>query len=116
MQLVKVNLKKLKQAKYNPRKKLKPSKGQVVIHNHPSGGAFSKADLLHVASTNEHGIVAVGNKGNYILTKTKTFQSKEFIKAVNKAQWPIKYDYDKGADWWLKKNAKKFGYNYSFVS
>lgn len=27
-----------------------------------------------------------------------------------------KYDYDKGADWWLKKNAKKFGYNYSFVS
>lgn len=91
-------------------------KGQVVIHNHPSGGAFSKADLLHVASTNEHGIVAVGNKGNYILTKTKTFQSKEFIKAVNKAQWPIKYDYDKGADWWLKKNAKKFGYNYSFVS
>lgn len=91
-------------------------KGQIVLHNHPSGGAFSKADLLHVASTNEHGIVAVGNKGNYILTKTKDFQSKEFIKAVNKAQWPIKYDYDKGADWWLKKNAKKFGYNYRFVS
>lgn len=35
------------------------------------------------------------------------------LKAVKKAQWPAKYSYDKGADWWLKKNAKKYGYKYS---
>lgn len=91
--------------------------GQMVIHNHPSGGAFSDSDLISVASTKAKGIVAVSsntkNKAVYTFTKTHKFKSKEFIKAVKKAQWPAHYDYDKGADWWLKKNAATFGYKYS---
>lgn len=45
--------------------------------------------------------------------KTDKFNPNKFVKAVKKAQWPAKYSYDKGADWWLKKNAKKYGYKYS---
>lgn len=29
------------------------------------------------------------------------------------AKWPTKYDYNKGADWWLKKNQRTYGYKYS---
>lgn len=93
------------------------SKGEMVIHNHPSGGNFSDSDLISVASTRAKGIVATSSntskKATYTFTKTDKFKSKEFIKAVKKAKWPTKYDYDKGADWWLKKNAKAFGYKYS---
>lgn len=49
----------------------------------------------------------------YSFFKTKNFKSKEFIKAVKKAKWPANLNYDKGADWWLKKNAKTYGYKYS---
>jgi len=88
------------------------NKGQMVLHNHPSGGNFSKADLISVSSSSEKGIVAVGKSSTYTMTKGKNFNAKGFIKAVNKAQWPVEYSYDKGADWWLKKNAKKYGYTY----
>lgn len=87
-------------------------KGQMILHNHPSGGNFSKADMVNISMGNEKGIVAVGNKHTYTMTKGKNFKPKAFIKAVNKAQWPIEYDYDKGADWWLRKNQKKYGYTY----
>ena len=36
--------------------------------------------------------------------------------AVDKAQWPSNLDYNAGADWWLKRNAKKYGYKYSFTA
>lgn len=49
----------------------------------------------------------------YSIVKTKNFKAKEFAKAVNKAQWPKNLSYDKGADWWLRKNAKTYGYKYS---
>lgn len=88
-------------------------KGQVILHNHPGGGNFSDADLISVSSTRENGIVAVGSKKTYSFFKTKNFKSKEFIKAVKKAKWPANLNYDKGADWWLKKNAKTYGYKYS---
>lgn len=89
------------------------SKGQMIVHNHPSGGNFSDSDLIVVASGSEKGIVATGSKKTYTFTKTKNFKSKEFTKAVKKAQWPVEYDYDKGADWWLRQNAKKYGYKYT---
>lgn len=89
------------------------SKGNTIIHNHPSGGNFSDTDLISTASDSSKGIVAVGNKKSYSFSKTNKFKSKEFIKAVKKAKWPTRYDYDKGADWWLKKNAKEYGYIYS---
>lgn len=93
-------------------------KNEMVIHNHPSGGNFSKKDLISIASGPEKGIVAVGSnvkkdRMRYTITKTKNFKSKEFIKGVNKAQWPANLSYDKGADWWLRKNAKTYGYKYS---
>ena len=97
------------------------NKGEMVVHNHPSGGNFSKQDLVSIASTSEKGIVAVGSntksksRMRYTLTKTNKFNAKEFIKGVNKAQWPTQYSYDKGADWWLRRNAKKYGYKYSAI-
>ena len=89
------------------------NKGEVVIHNHPSGGNFSDADLLSVSATQEKGIVAVGSKYTYSFMKKKGFKSKEFTKAVKKAKWPANLDYSEGADWWLRKNAKTYGYEYT---
>ena len=84
----------------------------MIIHNHPGGGNFSDSDLISVASTRERGIVAVSGKRTYTFTKNKNFNAKGFIKAVKNAKWPTKYSYDKGADWWLKKNASVYGYSY----
>ena len=96
------------------------AKGEMILHNHPSGGNFSDGDLLSIAKGSEKGIVAVGsnvkkNRMRYTFTKTSHFKAKEFIKAVPKARWPKGYNYDKGADWWLRRNAKKYGYKYSAV-
>ena len=32
---------------------------------------------------------------------------------VFSAKWPAHYNYEDGADWWLRKNAKKYDYSYS---
>lgn len=90
---------------------------RTILHNHPSGSNFSKADLLSAASTKAKGVIATSSnpsiKKTYHFQKNDGFKAKEFIKAVNKAQWPAKYDYNKGADWWLKKNQRTYGYKYS---
>lgn len=92
-------------------------KDMTVVHNHPSGSNFSKADLMSTATTGAKGIVATSSNSKinktYHLQKNQNFKAKEFVKAVNKAQWPKKYSYDKGADWWLKRNQKAYGYKYS---
>ena len=85
----------------------------MVYHNHPSGGAFSKADLITTASTAARGIVASGKNGDYIFRKTQKFDSVGFQKAVNAAKTTAK-DYSAGVDTWLKRNAKKYGYTYEF--
>ena len=89
----------------------------TVVHNHPSGSNFSKADLLTTATTKAKGVVATSSnakiKKTYHFQKNENFKAKEFVKAVNKAKWPAKYDYNKGADWWLKKNQRTYGYKYS---
>ena len=91
------------------------NKGQMVIHNHPSNGwgNFSDADLLSTAMEKSRGIVATGPRATVTFTKTSHFDPTEFAKAVKKAQWPTKYNYDQGADWWLKKNQKTYGYKYT---
>ena len=93
------------------------NKGETIIHNHPGGGHFSKADLMTTASTDAKGIIATSSKTNkpatYHFQKNQNFKSKEFIKAVNTAEWPANLSYDKGADWWLKKNQRAYGYKYS---
>lgn len=61
---------------------------------------------------NASGIIATSSKETCTLSKTKRFNAKDFSKAVQNAKWPKKYDYDKGADWWLRKNAKDYGYIY----
>lgn len=92
-------------------------KGQTIIHNHPSGGNFSDSDLISTAMTKAKGIVATSSNSRttstYKFTKNENFKAKEFIKAVKKAQWPANLDYDRGADWWLKKNQRTYGYKYS---
>lgn len=90
----------------------------TLVHNHPSGGNFSDGDLQTVATTKARGIIAMSsnskNSGRaYHFQKNQNFKAKEFVKAMNNAKWPTKYDYDKGADWWLKKNQRAFGYKYS---
>lgn len=88
-------------------------KDHMIVHNHPSGGNFSDTDLITTSNDrNARGVVATSSKATYTFTKTNKFKAKGFIKAVKKAQWPSKYDYDKGSDWWLKKNATAFGYKY----
>lgn len=93
-------------------------KGETLIHNHPSGSNFSDADLKNFANTQIKSIVATSSnkdtKGTYQITKGNNFKAKEFIKALSNAKWDTeKYSYNTGADWWLKKNQKKYGYTYT---
>ena len=68
-------------------------RGEMVYHNHPSGGAFSDADLISTALTAAKGIVASGKSGDYILQKGNHFKANAFVKAVNNAHLKGK-DYD----------------------
>lgn len=92
----------------------------TILHNHPNGGNFSKADLISTATTNAKGVIATSSdakiKKTYHFQKNQNFKAKEFVKAVNKAKWPKKYDYDKGADWWLRRNQRTYGYKYKSTS
>ena len=88
--------------------------GQLIIHNHPSGGNFSDSDLLSVAQARgERGIIASGSKGDYIFKKGQHFDGAAFAKAVKSARMKGK-DYDDATDKWLRKNQKKYGYTYEF--
>lgn len=88
-------------------------KGEMVYHNHPSGGAFSDSDLLSSASGLEKGIVASGKNGDYIFYKGGHFKAGPFMAAVKSATLKGK-DYSDAVDKWLKKNQKKYGYTYIF--
>ena len=92
-------------------------KGQIIIHNHPSGSNFSKADLENVASTKAKGVIATSSnkstKGTYTFIKNDNFKAKEFIKGLNKAEWDRSKGYNKGVSEWLKKNQRTYGYKYT---
>lgn len=93
----------------------KVGKGQktMIIHNHPSGGAFSDADLISTAADRRSkGIIASGKNHDYKFEKGSHFNAQSFTKAVKTAKMTGK-DYDDAVDKWLKKNQKKFGYKYS---
>lgn len=88
--------------------------GQMIIHNHPSGGNFSRADMLSTAqATGERGIVASGRRGDYIFRKGGNFDAAGFARAVSTAR-PRGRDYDDAIGKWLTQNQRKFGYTYSF--
>lgn len=93
------------------------NKGQTIVHNHPGGGNFSDSDLLSTAMSKEKGIIATGsnvkNPKTYHFQKNDGFRAKEFVKAVRNAKWPKKYSYDEGADWWLRKHQRTYGYKYA---
>lgn len=89
------------------------NKGDMVYHNHPSGGNFSDADLISTSLTHERGVVASGTHGDYIFIKGTHFKANAFVKAVRNAKLKGK-DYNDAADKWLKRNAKKYGYTYQF--
>lgn len=88
--------------------------GDMMYHNHPSGGNFSDLDLINTAITSAKGIVASGKFGDYKFTKTNHFKPAEFTKAVRNAVLKGK-DYNDAADKWLKRNQKRYGYKYSFA-
>lgn len=88
-------------------------KGEMVYHNHPSGGAFSDMDLISASMGGEKGIVASGKYGDYIFTKSGHFKANNFVKAVKNATIKGK-DYNDAVDKWLKKNQSKYGYTYEF--
>ena len=92
-------------------------KGDTLIHNHPSGSNFSKADMESFALTGIKSLVATSSnkntKGTYTITKGNKFNSKAFVKAVNRAQWPSNLSYNDGVSWWLKKNQKTYGYKFT---
>lgn len=85
----------------------------MLYHNHPSGGNFSKEDLVSTSLSDEKGVVASGKHGDYMLTKGTHFKANAFVKAVESAKLKGK-DYDDAVDKWLKRNAKKYGYTYQF--
>ena len=85
----------------------------MIIHNHPSGGAFSDADLISTALDGKSkGIIASGKKHDYKFEKGTHFKATEFTKAVKTAKMKGK-DYDDAVDKWLKNNQKKYGFKYS---
>lgn len=70
-------------------------KDRLIYHNHPSGGAFSKADMSTTAQTGARGIVASGRYGDYIFIKTQKFDAVGFQKALASAKTTAK-DYNEG--------------------
>ena len=85
----------------------------IIVHNHPSGGAFSDADLISTAMDRKSkGIIASGKNYDYKMEKGTHFKANSFTKAVRTATLTGK-DYDDAVDKWLKKNQKKYGYKYS---
>ena len=93
----------------------KVGKGQstMILHNHPSGGHFSDADLISTAmDRRSKGIVATSGKAQYIFEKGTHFKANAFTKAVKNAQMKGT-SYDDAVDKWLKGNAKKYGYKYT---
>lgn len=93
----------------------KVGKGQktMIIHNHPSGGAFSDSDLLSVSMQRRaKGIIASGKNYDYKFEKTSHFNASSFTKAVKGAKMKGS-SYDDAVDKWLKANQKKYGYKYS---
>lgn len=92
-------------------------KGEMLYHNHPGahGGSFSDSDLLVTATDQSRGIVAVAREGTYTFVKGRKFDAAGFYAAVKKAQVPANLDYDAGVAYWMKKNAKKYDFTYTFT-
>ena len=87
------------------------SRDSTILHNHPSGGAFSKNDMLSIASQPSRGIVASGSKYNYVFQKGTHFRADAFRQAVSTARMTGK-DYDDAVDRWLSSHQRDYHYKY----
>ena len=84
----------------------------TILHNHPSGSAFSKQDLKVTASNQRiKGVVASGKNYDYVFVKGTQFKGNAFEKMLNNATLTGK-DYSDAVDNWLKKNQSKYHYKY----
>lgn len=95
-------------------------KGEMVYHNHPGGSdgmghSFSDSDLLLTAQDHSRGIIAVAPEGTYSFVKGRKFNAAGFYSAVKNAKVPANLDYDAGVAHWMKQNAKKYDFKYSFI-
>lgn len=91
-------------------------RGLTIMHNHPSGGAFSDTDMISFAMTGAKSIIASGKNGDYILKRGTHFKPEQFVRAVKNAR-PQGKDYDDAARRWLgdKNRQKKYGFTFQFV-
>lgn len=93
--------------------KVRRGEGTMIIHNHPSGSAFSNQDLYAFAAQKRaSGIIASGKNYDYKITKGTHFKAEAFTKAIKTARM-TGTDYNDAVDKWLKNNQKKYGYKYS---
>lgn len=88
------------------------NKGDLMVHNHPSGGHFSDTDLLSMSKVSVRGVVATNPKGYYKVEKSNHFKAEAFARGVRNAKMKGK-SYDDAVDRWLKQNQKKYGYKYT---
>ena len=98
---------------------LKGGRNMTTIHNHPgkTNSAFSASDLkTFVSSKGERTMIATTTNGKaYKITKRSNFKPKEFAVAVSRVARNTVRDskaYNTTIDKWLRRNAKKYGYEY----
>ena len=112
-------------------------KGMTLTHNHPSsyGGTFSGADMYHFTNSQLKSIRAVGKEGTYVMSAKKNANYMGLNRALAKDLPRIKSQASKNATLkankgasrtvvrkayvdtlhsWYKKNASKYGFDYSF--
>ena len=91
------------------------SKGQMIIHNHPSGNpAFSKPDLQAFALEEVNGIMTVAKGGQMIIRKNGGhFKKGAFLQAMSRADL-AGTSYEQAVSKWLKTNQKKLGYSFEY--
>jgi hypothetical protein len=108
------------------------SEGKHFIHNHPAHGwgNFSGTDLETWAGSGQKAVTASSRNelppkginpklyskrraGTYTIKKKSHFKAAEFSKAIHSVK--VSSDnYDADLSKWLSRNAKKYGYEYSY--
>lgn len=114
-------------------------KGMTLTHNHPSsyGGTFSGADIYHLTKAELKSIRAVAKEGTYTMTAKRNANYMGLNRALAKDLPRIKSQASKRATIkansgasrkvvrkayvdtlhsWYKRNASKYGFDYSFKS
>lgn len=94
----------------------KNSRGQLLIHNHPNSSNFSGADLKTFVTSKQRGVVAVGKNGSYMITTTGRFNATGFKNMITSVGTIKGKDYNDAVSKLLKKNAKKYGYKFTYTT